>query len=131
VDASIPEPSLPALLAQVEARLHQHIAETRAYVDGGLAATREQIVAASAETRAYIDGGLAGERRHGDEREAETRRYIGVLAESLMTKIELVAEGVRANGEQLERFRTGAQEEFARVDRRLLRLAARRPRRRR
>jgi hypothetical protein len=131
VDAATPEPSLQTLLAGLEERLRRHIDSGLAETRSGLAEMRQHIDSGLAETRQYIDAGLAAERRHGDGRAAETRRFIAVLAESLMSKIELVGEGVRTNGEQLERFRADVQDRFTGVDRRVLRLQASRPRRRR
>lgn len=53
---------------------------------------------------------------------AETRRHFEVVAESLRSDIQLVAEGVTALDEKLERFRNEVRQEFSKVDRRLLHL---------
>jgi hypothetical protein len=78
-----------------------------------------------------IDERTAQTRRDVDEQNAETRRHFDVVAENMMVKIELVAEGIRGNNERLDRFRGEVRAEFARVDHRLLRLEAGRPRKRR
>jgi hypothetical protein len=57
--------------------------------------------------------------------QAETRRYVGVIAEDLTTRIELVIEGVRGVDERLERFRGEVRGEFDKADRRFLRREAR------
>jgi hypothetical protein len=124
VDAPAPASAIDALrrdvlggLVALEERVRHHIAEE-------LAQTRRQINESTAETRHYIDERVG-------ESTSETRRYFGVVAESLMTKMELLAEGVRANGERLDRFQGEVHDQFARVDRRLLRLEARLTRQRR
>jgi hypothetical protein len=64
-------------------------------------------------------------RSHIDAAEAGLRRHFGVLADDLRSPIEVVAEGVVALDEKMERFRGEVQENFARVDRRFLHLEAR------
>ena len=105
----------------IDGRLRESAAETRQYIDGRLTESATETREYAAETRQYIDGRLT-------ESAAETRRHLGVMAESLMEKMELLAEGVRANGERLDRFQGEVRDQFARVDRRLLRLQARLPR---
>jgi hypothetical protein len=124
VDAPAPASAIDALrrdvlggLVALEERVRHHIAEE-------LAQTRRQINESTAETRHYIDERVG-------ESTSETRRYFGVVAESLMTKMELLAEGVRANGERLDPFQGEVHDQFVRVDRRLLRLEARLTRQRR
>ena len=56
---------------------------------------------------------------------AETRRHFEVLAESLRSEIQLVAEGLSSLDEKVERFRDEVRQGFNKVDRRLLRLDAR------
>jgi hypothetical protein len=127
----------------IDERVGESTAETRRYVDEQTTGTRryidERLTGSTRETHHYIDQGLAGStaetHRYIDElltaSTAETRRHFGIVAESLMTKMELLAEGVRVNGERLERFQGEVHEQFARVDRRLLRLEARLTRKRR
>lgn len=55
----------------------------------------------------------------------ELWRHFDVVAESLMDKIQLVAEGVAMVDGKLERFSAETRDEFRKVDRRLLHLTAR------
>ena len=55
----------------------------------------------------------------------ETRRRFDVVAEQLMGKLELVAEGVIAVDEKVDRLATEMRSEFQTVDRRFLHLEAR------
>jgi hypothetical protein len=64
-------------------------------------------------------------RAHIDTRAAETRRHFDVVGDGLQSQIQVVAEGVVALDEKVERFRGEVQENFARVDRRLLHLETR------
>jgi len=59
-----------------------------------------------------------------DRRFDEVRRHFDVVAESLMSKIELVGEGVRTVDQKLDRFAGEVRGEFERVDRRFLHLTA-------
>ncbi len=66
--------------------------------------------------------------RFSDELEQRTsalHRHFDVVAESLMAKIELVAEGVRTVDQKVDRLAAATDARFAAVDRRLLRLTAR------
>ena len=56
---------------------------------------------------------------------AETRRHFEVVAESLRSEIQVVAEGLNALDEKVERFRDEVHHEFSKVDRRFLHLDAR------
>jgi len=56
---------------------------------------------------------------------AETRRHFEVIAESLRSDIQVVAEGLNALDEKVERFRDEVHQEFSKVDRRFLHLDAR------
>jgi hypothetical protein len=56
---------------------------------------------------------------------AETRRHFEVLAESLRSEIQVVAEGLGSLDEKVERFRDEVRQEFGKVERRFLRLDAR------
>ncbi len=55
----------------------------------------------------------------------QTRRHFEVIAESLRSEIQAVAEGLSALDENVERFRNEVREEFSKVDRRFLHLDAR------
>ena len=56
---------------------------------------------------------------------AETRRHFEVVGESLRSEIQVVAEGLNALDENVERFRDDVRQEFGKVDRRFLHLDAR------
>jgi hypothetical protein len=99
---------------------------TREALDEAVAGLHGQMA-----TREALDAGVAGLRREIAASTAETRRHFGVIADGLMAKIELVGEGVRVNGERLDRFQGEVQAQFAAVDRRFLGLQARLGRRRR
>jgi hypothetical protein len=120
VDAPAPDTALDALRCDLLAGL----AELRDAIRTSTAETRDDVRESAVETGRYIDGRLA-------ESAVATRRHLGVVAESLMTRIEVVAEGVRGNGERLDRFQGEVRDQFAQVDRRLLRLRARLSRKRR
>ena len=55
----------------------------------------------------------------------ETRRHFDVVAESLRSDIQVVAEGLSMLDEKVERFRDEVHQEFGKVDRRFLHLDAR------
>ena len=54
----------------------------------------------------------------------ETRRHFDVATEDFRNRLQAVAEGVLVLDERLERFRVEVSDQFATVDRRLLRLEA-------
>ena len=56
---------------------------------------------------------------------AKTRRHFDVVAEQLMGKLQLVAEGVIAVDQKVDRLATEMRSEFQKVDRRFLHLEAR------
>ena len=56
---------------------------------------------------------------------AETRRHFDVVAEQMMSKLQLVAEGVVAVDQKVDRLTTEMRSEFQKVDRRFLHLEAR------
>jgi len=61
-----------------------------------------------------------------EARTTETRRHFDVVAEDMQSKVQLVAEGLLALDQKVERFREEVHEDFCKVDRRLLRLEAER-----
>jgi hypothetical protein len=69
--------------------------------------------------------------RHIDASAAETRRHFEVIAESMLSKIQLVAEGVLTVDRKVDRLAAEVRGELARVNRRMLVLSARIPPRRR
>jgi hypothetical protein len=56
---------------------------------------------------------------------AETRRHFDVVAERLMDRIQLVAEGVIGVDQKVDRLAAEMRSEFQKVDRRFLHLEAR------
>ena len=91
--------------------------ELVAYLDRRFAELGEEIRAGDEETRRV----LREEIRGGDE---ESRRHMGVLTESLLSKIQLVGEGVLALSERVDGLETNIRGEFGKIDRRLLHLTA-------
>jgi hypothetical protein len=133
--------------AGVKAELRAEIAasaagvkdELRAEIAAGAAGVKDELraeIAAGAagvkdELRADIAASAAGLRR---ELSAEVKRHIDVVVEDMISRMELIVEGVRTVDRRLDRLGDEVREEFRKVDLRLLRLhAARvsdRPRRR-
>ena len=62
---------------------------------------------------------------------AETRRYFNVVAESMLSKIQLVAEGVLTVDRKIDRVAAELGGGIARLNRRMLALSARLPPKRR
>ena len=79
---------------------------------------RSEIAASAAETRSTLRAEMAA----GD---AETRRHFDVVAEHLMGKIQLVAEGVVGVDQKVDRLSEEMRAGFQKVDRRILHLEAR------
>jgi hypothetical protein len=94
---------------------------------------REEIVASAAETRTTLREEIvasAVETRTTRREEvaasaAETRRHFDVVAEQLMSEIQLVAEGVIGVDQKVDRLAADMRTEFQNVDRRILHLEAR------
>jgi phage host-nuclease inhibitor protein Gam len=104
-------------------------AETRAYLDKALGIVRDDFAGLRGEVtglRGEVTGlrgevtDLRGEfvelRTEVRETAAETRRHFDVTAEALRHDIQVVAEGVALNTEQIERLRTEMDSRFAAVD---------------
>ncbi len=72
------------------------------------------------ELIAYLDRSFGDLDRRFDE----LRRHFDVVAESLMSKIALVGEGVRTVDQKLDRFAGEVSVRFEAVDRRFLYLTA-------
>jgi len=68
---------------------------------------------------------FADVRREIAESAAETRRHFDVVAESLRSTIQVVAEGVLTVDRKLDRFADEVRDEFRKVDRRFLKIEAR------
>ncbi len=88
-----------------------------------------------AELKAYLDSMREELMAHSGQLNQETRRDLmthaeqlnretGILVEDLHTKIQLVAEGVSAANEKLDRFRDEVQTQIDQLDRRVMRLEA-------
>lgn len=96
-------------------------AELLAYLDARFAELRAEIAAGAdgvtRELRAEIAASATGVER-------ELTRHFDVVVEDLISRIELVGEGVRMVGERLDRFQDEVREEFRSVDRRFLHLQA-------
>jgi len=79
---------------------------------------RSEIAASAAETRSTLRAEIAA----GG---AETRWHFDVVAEHLVGKIQLVAEGVIGVDQKVDRLAEEMRAGFQKVDRRLLRLEGR------
>ena len=79
---------------------------------------RAEIAASAAETRSTLRAEMAA----GD---VETRRHFDVVAEHLMGRIQLVAEGVIGVDQKVDRLSEEVRAGFQKVDRRILHLEAR------
>ena len=123
--------------ADLVAYLDQRFTEIRREITASGVDVRTEITASAAsvtdDLRADIaasaasvtDQSVAREDRLRSDISAETARHIGIMVEELVSKIELVAEGVRTVDGRLDRFSDEVRQEFHKVDRRLLRLHAR------
>src|SRR5207244_3947226 len=78
---------------------------------------RAEIVANTGETRGTLRAEIAANT-------AETRRHFDVVAEQLMAKIQVVAEGVISVDQKVDRLTAEMRTEFQNVDRRILHLQA-------
>lgn len=134
-------PDAPQLdLRQLRDELRQDIragdAETRRHVDAGAADIRHEVRAVEARTGERIDAVAADlgqemqaaegrTRGHAEALARDTRRHFDVIAESVVSKIDLVAEGLSGLDQKVERLREDMQDGFAQVDRRFVHLEAR------
>jgi len=79
---------------------------------------RAEIAASATETRTTLRAEIAASA-------TDTRRHFDVVAEQLMAKIQLVAEGVIGVDQKVDRLAADMRTGFQKVDGRLLRLQAR------
>lgn len=79
----------------------------------------------AAHGRAYAEELAQGSRRDTAAQVAENRHFFRVIAEDLIARIELVAQGVTTVDRKLDRFREEVRGEFGVVGRCLDRLEAR------
>jgi hypothetical protein len=91
-------------------------AETRAYLDAFRLEFRRDLTALRQEmrqeSRADLAEAMATLRAEMRTDGAETRRHFDVVAEGLRSDIRLVAEGVVANTEAIERLRSDIRQEM-------------------
>jgi hypothetical protein len=77
------------------------------------------------EFRTEVRAEFVDIRREITESAAGTLRHFAVVAESLRSTIQLIAEGVLTVDRKLERFAGEVRDEFRKVDRRFLKIEAR------
>jgi hypothetical protein len=113
-------------MAATEQRLREEIGEGREQLQQGMAATEQRLREEIGEGREQLQQGMAAtEQRLRQEigaSAADTRRHFDVVAEDFRHQVQLVAEGVIGIDRKVDQFREEVRDEFARVDRRLLRL---------
>jgi hypothetical protein len=130
VDRDARDPSLNEVRQDLRQEIQASAAETRQYVDATAVDLRQEIQASAAEVRRELREEIrasAAEIRADLRQEiqgsaAETRRHFDVVAEALRSDNRLLAEGLVALDQKVERFHAETQEQFHQVDRRLLRL---------
>ena len=112
--------------AELISYLDQRFAEVRGDIAASAAGVKDQlraeIAASAAGLREEMGENLTALRR---EISADITNHIGTVVEDLISKIELVVEGVQTVDRRLDRFSDEVREEFRKVDGRLLRLHAR------
>jgi len=135
--SAMPEDALDARFDRLRQDLRQDIQASawalREEMQSTAAALRQDFQASAAELRQDFRQDIqasAAELRQDFRREiqasaTETRRHFEVVAESLRSDIQVVAEGLSMLDEKVERFRDEVHQEFGKVDRRFLRLDAR------
>ncbi len=122
MDRDARDPSLNEVCQELRQEIQASATELRQEIQGSAAEVRrelrEEIHASAAEVRRELREDI-----HASA--AETRRHFDVVAEGMLSKVQLVAEGLVAVDEKIERFHDEVRREFKKVDRRLLRLEAR------
>jgi hypothetical protein len=113
--SAMPGDALDARFDRLREDLRQDI---QASADGLREDLRQDIQASAADLRQEF-------RQDIQASAAETRRHFEVVAESLRSDIQVVAEGLSTLDEKVERFRDEVHQEFGKVDRRFLHLEAR------
>jgi exonuclease VII large subunit len=88
---------------KLENLIKQENEETRRRFDQKAAEMGQHFDEQAAETQRRFDQKAAEMGQHFDEQAAETRRHFDVVAENLRSEIQVVAEGVLANTERLDR----------------------------
>jgi len=113
--AILPDEMPSRWLDQIRALIEASKGETRSLIEASKDETRSLIEASKDETRSLIEASAS-----------ETRRHFDVVAEGLRSDIRAIAEGHAMLNDKLDGFQAEVRREFRRVDRRLLRLEARR-----
>jgi DNA anti-recombination protein RmuC len=111
-----------ASATQVQAQLREEIHTSATQVRDEL---RQEIRGGDAETRRHMDVLHAQLLERMDAMVAENRRHFGVVAEQLRGDIKVVAEGLGALDEKLDRFRGEVGDAFGKMDHRILHLQVR------
>lgn len=127
------EPALERVRADLEQRIVAVRRDLRAEIAASAEATRTELraeITASAEAtrselRSEIAASKAELREEISRSAAETRRHFDVVMERVVSRVQLVAEGVAMVDQKVDRLRGDMVEGFERVDRRLLRLEVR------
>ncbi|MEK7371884.1 MAG: hypothetical protein AAB265_10555, partial [candidate division NC10 bacterium] len=109
-------------IAAAEARSRAH---TEALVAGLRQELLQEIAAAETRGRAHTEAIAAQLGRQIQAEGVETRRHFEVVGEAQRSALQIVAEGVLTLDRKHDSFRAEVHEEFAKVDRRFLRLEAR------
>ena len=110
----------------MDAELIAHLDQGFAGLRGEIAALRQDVRADLAATADQLRAEIvASAERLRTEISANTTRHIDVVIEALVSKMELIVEGVRTVDRRLDRFGDEVRDELQKVDRRPLRLHAR------
>ena len=116
----------PELIEYLDRRFTQLTDELRTEIRAEI---RTEIATSAEETRRHVDTAVASSaeetRRYVDSLTTETRRHFDVMAEHLIGKIQLVAEGVLGVDHKVDRLANEMRGEFQKVDRRFLHLQTR------
>ena len=114
-----------AVAAQLREEIAAAEARSWAHTEAVAAQLREEIAAAEARSRAHTEAIAAELGRQIQAEGVQTRRHFEVVGEAQRSALEIVAEGVLTLDRKHDSFRAEVHEEFAKVDRRFLRLEAR------
>jgi len=115
VATTLPDEMPPRWLDQIRDLIEASKDETRSLIETSKDETRSLIETSKDELRSLIEASAS-----------ETRRHFDVVAETLRSDIRAIAEGHAMLKDKLDGFQAEVRREFRRVDRRLLRLEARR-----
>jgi hypothetical protein len=117
---------------ELDARFARFGEDVREAILSSGAESRRHAEELAARARQYADELVERSREHAERSRRETatqiadnRHFFQVIAEDLVAKIQLVAEGVTTVDQKLDRFRDEVRGEFVVVGRRLDRLESR------